>query len=127
MFPGSGRSHGVRKATHSSILAWKIPRAEKPGGLVCGYTKSWTQLSDRAHPARTMAVRGATTGEREKPKTKCPARWPLMLRLIGSIWGTLDSPTSHGKTGFNSIVARSNIRCLVKFKFQINDTFIFLV
>ena len=29
--PGLGRS--PRKATHSSILAWRIPRTEEPGGL----------------------------------------------------------------------------------------------
>ena len=29
-------------ATHSSILAWRIPRTEEPGGV----TKSWTQMSD---------------------------------------------------------------------------------
>ena len=33
--PGSGRSPGVGMATHSSILAWKIPMAEDPGGLQC--------------------------------------------------------------------------------------------
>ena len=34
-------------ATHSSILAWKIPWTEDPGGLtVYGVTKSQTQLSD---------------------------------------------------------------------------------
>ena len=33
-------------ATHSSILAWKIPWVEKPGRLQSvGVTKSWTQLS----------------------------------------------------------------------------------
>ena len=32
------------KATHSSILAWRIPWTEEPGGLyiVHGITKSWT-------------------------------------------------------------------------------------
>ena len=29
-------------ATHSSILAWRIPRTEESGGV----TKSWTQMSD---------------------------------------------------------------------------------
>ena len=31
-------------ATHSSILAWEIPRTEEPGGLhtVHGVAKSWT-------------------------------------------------------------------------------------
>ena len=33
LIPGSGRSPGEGKATHSSTLAWKIPRAEEPGGL----------------------------------------------------------------------------------------------
>ena len=33
-------------ATHSSLLAWRIPWTEEPGGLVHGVAKSWTQLSD---------------------------------------------------------------------------------
>ena len=34
-------------ATHSSILAWEIPRTEEPGRLqFMGVTKSQTQLSD---------------------------------------------------------------------------------
>ena len=45
--PGSGRCPGEGKATHSSILAWRIPRTEEPGGLtVHGVAKSLTQLSD---------------------------------------------------------------------------------
>ena len=31
--PGLGRSPGEGMATHSSILAWRIPRTEEPGGL----------------------------------------------------------------------------------------------
>jgi len=34
------------KATHSSILAWKIPWTEEPGATVHGVAKSWTRLSD---------------------------------------------------------------------------------
>ena len=33
LIPGSGRSSGEGMAIHSSILAWRIPRAEEPGGL----------------------------------------------------------------------------------------------
>ena len=34
-------------ATRSSILAWKIPWVEEPGGLQSmGLQKSWTGLSD---------------------------------------------------------------------------------
>ena len=37
-------------ATHSSILAWRIPWTEEPGGLQSmGLQKSWTRQSNRAH------------------------------------------------------------------------------
>ena len=38
----------MQNTPHSSTLAWKIPWAEKPGGLhaVHGVAKSLTQLSD---------------------------------------------------------------------------------
>ena len=31
--PGSGRSPGEGNGNHSTILAWKIPWTEEPGGL----------------------------------------------------------------------------------------------
>ena len=33
-------------ATHSSTLAWKIPRMEEPGRLQSVGSLSWTQLND---------------------------------------------------------------------------------
>ena len=33
-------------AAHPSVLAWKIPWTEEPGGPFHGVTKSWTGLSD---------------------------------------------------------------------------------
>ena len=33
LIPGSGRSPGEGKATHCSILAWRIPWTEEPGKL----------------------------------------------------------------------------------------------
>ena len=36
-------------ATHSSILAWRIPRTEKPGTTVHGVAKSQTLLSNFAY------------------------------------------------------------------------------
>ena len=34
-------------ATHSSILAWRVPWTEEPGGLQPGrLQKCWTQISD---------------------------------------------------------------------------------
>ena len=32
LIPGLGRSPGEGNATHSSILVWKIPWTEEPGG-----------------------------------------------------------------------------------------------
>ena len=32
--------------THFSILAWRIPWTEEPGGLQSMGSQSWTQLSD---------------------------------------------------------------------------------
>ena len=45
--PGSGRSLGIGSGTHSNILAWKIPWAEEPGGLISPWgCESRTQLSE---------------------------------------------------------------------------------
>ena len=35
LIPGSGRSPGEEMATQSSILAWRTPWTEEPGGLQC--------------------------------------------------------------------------------------------
>ena len=43
--PGSGGSPGGGNGTHSSILAWKIPWREEPGGLQSMEAQSQTQLS----------------------------------------------------------------------------------
>ena len=33
LIPGSGRSLGEGRTTHSSVLSWEIPWTEEPGGL----------------------------------------------------------------------------------------------
>ena len=50
-------------ATHSSILAWKIPWIEEPVGLqsVHGVAKTWTQLSTHTHTP-SLAGGFLTTG-----------------------------------------------------------------
>ena len=51
--PGLGRSPGEGMATHSSILAWRIPWTEEPGGLQsigsqrCGH--NWSHLARSMH------------------------------------------------------------------------------
>ena len=47
LIPGQEESLEQEMATQSSILAWEIPRTEKPGGLQSiGSQKSWKRLSD---------------------------------------------------------------------------------
>jgi len=47
LIPGSGRSLEKGMATHSSILAWRIPWTEETGGLQSmGLQSSQTQCSD---------------------------------------------------------------------------------
>ena len=43
---GSGRSSEKETATHSSILAWEIPRTEETDGLQSMGSQSWTRLSN---------------------------------------------------------------------------------
>ena len=42
--PGSGRLLEQEIATHSSILAWKIPWMEKPGGMQSKGLHGWRSL-----------------------------------------------------------------------------------
>ena len=44
-------------ATHSSILAWRIPWAEEPDGTVHGVTKNGTALSEHTHTHQFTGVR----------------------------------------------------------------------
>ena len=45
-------------ATHSNILAWKIPCMEEPGGLQSmGIAKSWTRLSDFTYLEKELGLR----------------------------------------------------------------------
>ena len=44
LIPGLGRFPEDGMATHSSILAWRIPWTEEPGGLQSMGLQSWTQL-----------------------------------------------------------------------------------
>ena len=44
-------------ATHSSVLAWRIPGMGEPGGLaVYGVAQSWTRLSNFTHFQKTKIM-----------------------------------------------------------------------
>ena len=49
--PEPGRSLKEEMATHSSLLAWRIPRTEEPGGLQPTGSQSRTRLSTQAATA----------------------------------------------------------------------------
>ena len=52
LIPGSGRSLEKEMATHSSILAWKIPWMEEPGGLQgCKESDTTERLHSLTHPS----------------------------------------------------------------------------
>ena len=57
MIPSLGQEDPLEEgmATHSSILAWRIPWTEEPGGLVHGVEKSWTRLKQLSKHARTVS------------------------------------------------------------------------
>ena len=57
--PSQGWEYPLEKgmATHSSILAWRIPWAEEPDGTVHGVTKNGTALSEHTHTHQCTGVR----------------------------------------------------------------------
>ena len=58
--PGLGNTLVEGIVTHSSILAWRIPWTEEPGGLQSigsqrvGHNWSWTQLKQLSMHAQTL-------------------------------------------------------------------------
>ena len=75
-----GREGPLEKemATHSSILAWKIPWTMEPGGLhtVHGVAKSWTRLTCK----QDSEERGINFGEVRERKNQL---WGNERRLSG--------------------------------------------
>ena len=56
-------------ANHSDILAWRIPRTDKPSGLESmGLQKNWTQLSTpphtHIHPFYCVSERRCTNSDK---------------------------------------------------------------
>ena len=53
-------------ATHSRILAWKIPWTGEPGGLQSMGSQGWTRLSTHARVTVTHNVRSQSQGKTEE-------------------------------------------------------------
>ena len=58
-------------ATHSSILAWKIPWAKEPGGLQSMGSQSWTRLSDFT----SLGLKTETSRNKTATTRKLTKRW----------------------------------------------------
>ena len=78
-------------ATHTSILAWKIPGIEEPGGLQSIGSQTWTQLRNRAR----MQTYGKSMFW--SVPSECQASWPGSL-CRGVLW----SPAQWNHIQFSS-------------------------
>ena len=66
--------------THSSTLAWRIPRTEEPGGLHCSlWGGKETRLSDWARTHYTLMGLRSLTLQVRMSLTLCRSVWPLTL------------------------------------------------
>ena len=79
-------------ATHSSILAWKIPWMEEPGRLQSMGLLSWTRLSDFTFTFHFHAL------EKEMATHSSVLAWriPGTGLLVGChLWGCTESDTTE--------------------------------
>ena len=70
-------------ATHSRVLAWRIPWTEEPGGLqstVQGVAKSQTRLSTTEQPRDTKLPVGAQWMEEASVLASSPGHLPHTVR-----------------------------------------------
>ena len=70
--PEFGRSPGERNITHSSILDWRIPWTEEPGGLQS--ITSWTWLNDSQWGLRLWNRRDRSRGGQRGWAGRTPGR-----------------------------------------------------
>ena len=92
--------------THSSILAWKIPRTDKPGELPSRrVTKSWIQLSDQAHRL--------PTGKTNQTASLGPPSLSIIMQYV--IFLSLKGPQLFPQVNFLSIKNRNHWQKLCKF------------
>ena len=77
------------KATHCSILAWRIPSTEEPGGLYspCGHKESdTTEVTYHAHMDGLRDSHQSEVSEREKQTLYINAyMWNLKKKLADKI------------------------------------------
>ena len=75
-------------ATHSSTLAWKIPRMEEPGGLQSMGSQSRTRLSDFTFSLSRCLWDLSSLTKNAQELSPCPLQWKQSLHH----WTTREVP-----------------------------------
>ena len=85
-------------ATPSSILAWRIPRTEEPGGLQSMGSQSWTWLSDwkEIQPVHSKGDQSWVFIGRIDVEAETPILWPPDVKNW-LIWKDLDAGQDWGQ------------------------------
>ena len=101
---GSGRAPEENVATHSSILAWRIPRTEEPGGLrSIGSQRlrhNWSDLSTRI---LTTFLMTAKLGDSSSSQSPSYSQWTL--HPYGMSSSSLQFPNTQLYFGFSGVKA----------------------
>ena len=106
--PGSGRSPGRGHATHSSILAWRIPWTEEPGGL--------QSLGSESDTTEQLLVTHSRSGRSQEPRFLV-CRLKPRLRGVGSVnvicerkafdpWGSTLARSQKSQESFDTLTPR---------------------
>ena len=102
LIPGLGRSPGRGMATHSSVLAWRIPWTEEPGGLQSRVSESdMTEVTAYTHaglgnPALRARLKLPLASEGPH---RCPSHATKDCYLFFSCWQCLRLPLNKIFTG----------------------------
>ena len=109
-----------RRATHSSILAWRIPWAEDPGGLPRWRSKAPTcQCRRPKRPGFNFWVRKIPWRKKSQPTPVfLPGESHRQRSLVGySLWGRKESDTTESnlRTSTSSITYEASLPISVQF------------
>ena len=94
--------HALEKemATHSSILAWKIPGTEEPGGLLSMGSHrvghDCTDLAAAVYKSASAKVMGSSTIHQDTFKEPCPPVHPVITKETSVL--AVDSAVAHKLT-----------------------------
>ena len=96
--PGSGRPPGGGYTTHSSILAWRIPWTEEPGGLQSKGSQRVGHNRGTEHTPCACLVNGVQFWDPPGPKDQTCHLFNLLHRQVDSLpLAPPGKPTLHSR------------------------------